>query len=852
MKTNINRGVPALGYKLWRTAAVLGLCLMQATVGALEGAETSALFPSGMEADLGRLFSGLTPQCGAPEYPKDSPGGVKVLGNPAFPLLSSVNGENNHLGAAARYGKGRLAVLAHHGYRESILKTQNFGQGCDARFFENLLTWLTEGRANGLSSVKAGGGKMNLLAKNTYDIKNKSLAVHPSWPVQLVVVEKLDRSVLDPAVNPLVYVNEQVDASEAEALEAYLKNGGAVIWISRFWSLLSYPWKPIEAAMAPAKVQLADYPIVQLMKKAGIEPLQWGSGKALPVLTPEALKIQHPLVAVNYWKQIQAGSLTASAVPGLSSGNEQERLSQLEKTIQPLFATYPVSPAVASMVQQMKAALSAALHGSDKKLICKSAPLHCKVATLYYRNMTLAPSQPADPTADVFPGLVAASLPRLERVPLTIDASRPGHGYNNQYHSAIGYSWESTGLYAAPGETIKVEVSSTAATPGLVLYIGSHTDILDKGQDLLRAPRVALTQELKPGLNLVSSPFGGLIYIEPRQFGAITTNLLISGAVKAPYFRLGRDTDAAWQSQIQQPLAPWGELESKRMILTVPTAELKQLSQPNQVMQKWDNLLAKYDLFMGLSSAESGVHQANSWPWRIVPDIQPSMGYMHSGYPIMTHMDVHKTWIDERSVKPFLGSWGEWHELGHNTHLDPITWSGNTEVTCNLHSLNIEAARADPEKPVRDGDYDRTAAFMQQMPHALMKNPDIGVRLVFFHQYTLAYKHKDFWPRVHRAYREIAAGKSSDARLAGLPVKTDSDKINSFAIVASVISGENQLANFDAWGFPEITNETRGKINGFGLPGLSAPVWKMRSDCKAAQLKTPGVDCVSPPVQYVR
>ena len=67
-------------------------------------------------------------------------------------------------------------------------------------------------------------------------------------------------------------------------------------------------------------------------------------------------------------------------------------------------------------------------------------------------------------------------------------------------------------------------------------------------------------------------------------------------------------------------------------------------------------------------------------------------GYMHSGYPIVTHLDV-----SEPGDKHFLldnkhlldgGSWGMYHELGHNMQRGAWTFSGTGEVTCNIFTLH--------------------------------------------------------------------------------------------------------------------------------------------------------------------
>lgn len=792
-------------------------------------------FVNSIDSDLALIYSGLSATCPAPVYSSVIPGNIKLLNERAFPIISGADGTNSHLGAAARLGAGRLAFLGHQSYREILLKTKAVGSGCDTQFMENLFTWLTEGKANGYAASKAAGGRMRLLTKFAAELTFQS-----SWPVQVVTTSRFDASTLDPAINPMVYVNEQTYADEAAALETYVKNGGSVFIARRLWQLVEYPWSVVANAVAPNKPAFSDYPMIQLMNKAGMDGVYWGNGNAQPVLTGDMVKIQYSPVALDYWMSVQNGSLAVSAIPGLQGSMDSVRLANLENAAGQLFAQNPSHPFVTSLSGSMKSALSSALHGSAKSFTCNTDYKDCRVAQWYYSSLTLAPGQPTDPTADIFPGTVSSSVPRVSGVAITLDASRPGHGYNG----ASG-RWESTGLYAAPGETITLNVASSAADPSLVVRIGAHTDTLYI-KDVSRAPRVSLTQALKSGSNQISSPFGGLIYLVPQTEGSLTTNVSISGAVRAPSFRAGRDTDATWVSTIRNYGAPWGEMEGYRAVMTLPASVLRTTSQPTKNVQKWDAMVALYDKFSGKAATYPAPHRSNPWAWRYVPDIQISAGYMHSGYPIMTFLDVPPNWVKDASALPYLGGWGEWHELGHNNQLGEITWSGNGEVTVNLHSLNVQTNNGTPERLVTDKVYNKAWTYLAKSSRDYVAESDVFTKLVFFWQFQLAYKNKAFWPNVSRAYREIAAGTMADSRLKGLPTSTDADKMNTFAIVASVRAGNNLVPHFDAWGVP-LTDQTRSTIAGFNLPAPTAAPWKMRADCRSLKTTNPAYDCVIPP-----
>jgi len=75
-------------------------------------------------------------------------------------------------------------------------------------------------------------------------------------------------------------------------------------------------------------------------------------------------------------------------------------------------------------------------------------------------------------------------------------------------------------------------------------------------------------------------------------------------------------------------------------------------------------------------------------PERYVADEQISAGYMHAGYPIMTHLDAAPRFVDLERLST-KGDWGMFHEMGHNHQSRDWTFAGTGEVTVNLFSLYL-------------------------------------------------------------------------------------------------------------------------------------------------------------------
>ena len=128
--------------------------------------------------------------------------------------------------------------------------------------------------------------------------------------------------------------------------------------------------------------------------------------------------------------------------------------------------------------------------------------------------------------------------------------------------------------------------------------------------------------------------------------------------------------------------APWAELETENVILTVPSDLIRGMDFPDKLMTHWTQVLnADADL--------STIPHERKYPERIVFDVQISAGFMHSGYPIMCPV---KSTAPEAVNIDYLftkGGWGFYHELGHNHQQAAWTFDGTVEVTCNLYSLYV-------------------------------------------------------------------------------------------------------------------------------------------------------------------
>lgn len=259
--------------------------------------------------------------------------------------------------------------------------------------------------------------------------------------------------------------------------------------------------------------------------------------------------------------------------------------------------------------------------------------------------------------------------------------------------------WQSTGLFALPGEPVAISFSGECNIRGTwQARIGCHTDTLWHKPEMLRWPDMRCTCNLVEALSIVVSPFGGPLYFEfvensPQtsisdSVDADEVTFSVTGAIQAPLFHQQLSDDTSWEVAKTLP-APFAEVVGKHMILSLPSVAIRQLSydQIRAAALFWDEVV--------IAQCELAAMSIPQRPERIVCDIQISAGYMHSGYPIMVHLDQINPKTCAKDSPPLLavndlaqiGSWGMYHELGHNRQLGAYTFDGTTEVTVNIFTL---------------------------------------------------------------------------------------------------------------------------------------------------------------------
>jgi len=673
------------------------------------------------------------------------PGGVTAYGPNAFALVAGKDGKNALLpiAAAARWEKGRVVVFGHDGFLKPEKDSDN------GPLLANVARWA----AGAASKPKIG------------ILKNDVLSEHlKAAGFDVVALDGKDWTTKISRLDAIFCAPFWIEKEDIAPLEKFIRSGGGLVAGATGWG-----WVQI---FRKDNQQLAsEYPGNLLLEKAGLAFTAGTPDRTLP----QAYATGADLTFLN------ATTALETLVSGRSGKDKPDptALTQCAATVADAIRSIPPDDKI--LLPKL-----AALSAKESPIPTESKPIRSTDALgrlMLTRDLELLRSTKPDqvrphPTAGIFPGSVPKSAPRVSRT-LDIDASVP--------------QWHSTGLYAAPGEVIGISIPPETAGKGIAVRIGCHSDTLWHLDEWKRVPEISRRELLKEAKTTIASTFGGFIYIDmPEKAPHVTIKVTISGAVEAPHFILGKTSVADWKKTIRNHPAPWAELETGKVILSVPSEKIRRLDNPDELLVLWDKILdAEADL--------SAIPHERKRPERIVPDVQISAGYMHSGYPIMTWLD-HSVEQSLSTKELGAGSWGHFHELGHNHQQGDWTFAGTVEVTCNLYSLYVSETVC--KLPPGTGHGAMEPEEVAKRLKAYLKVPDSGkfaiwkndpfLALTMYDQLRAGFGW-DTYKKVFAEYRSLPNGERP---------KNDDEKRDQWLVRFSRAAGKNLGPLFQAWGVP--------------------------------------------------
>ena len=562
-----------------------------------------------------------------------------------------------------------------------------------------------------------------------------------------------------------------MSAAEVLALSDYVDAGGGLVIGETGWA-----WG---GGFADFTV---DFPANRILEGAGLTILadvMWGLSTTQPIAptapTPlsNAFSALQALVAhfgpmpLSTVEVETAVATVLRAVPALSLAGFAHFYAEVDN----LLMQYPV-PVIPTDAQPVSAT---------------GTPLDAVYVSLTNAQAVGRPaaSVTAHPAAVDFPGVPGAGATLVTKT-LDIDADNFGPDTRNGFAHRRSRVWRSTGLYASPGSPISVTVPASATAAGLGVRIGSHSDRLFHLDPWRRYPDITRHELLESSTTTVANGFGGLVYITvPRDATVGVISVTITGAVQAPRYVHGETSLADWVATERHHAAPWGELESDKVIITVRSADLATLDDPIQLMNYWDSVLDSQATLASLPTTRAA-------PERITVDRQISAGYLHAGYPIMGHLVHGPPMVNAISASPDE-FWGYFHEFGHNHQVSDWVLPNTGEVNVNLFTLySYETVLGIPIDAARDN---FAAADRAQIAADYVQNgttPDTWgafTGLVHYVQLVEGFGWQAFM-NVFDTYRQLSESERP---------QDDQEKIDLWMVLFSEEVGRNLEPFFTAW-----------------------------------------------------
>ena len=229
------------------------------------------------------------------------------------------------------------------------------------------------------------------------------------------------------------------------------------------------------------------------------------------------------------------------------------------------------------------------------------------------------------------------------------------------------------------------------------------------------------------------------------------------------------------------------------------------MADPTRILEFWDKVVQTHHQCRG-SDANKFKRE------RVVCDKQASVGYMHSGYPIVTHLDVCECNSDDfilnykRMSKH--GSWGLFHEIGHNMQQREWTFDGSVEVTVNIFSMHayefVVGQKVLKQKWPREARHEFAKYFKNPTFDNWRKNPRMGLM-------TFAQLIKHFgWD----AMRKFMGDYEHDIEQKTSLPETEQDKIDQWVIRYSKIVNKNIRPQFEMFGLPVTASKVDEQLYG--------------------------------------
>ncbi len=676
------------------------------------------------------------------------PSSLVVHGRGAFPVV--VDSGNRIMAAGALYGEGKVFTIAHEGLMQ---RTEDHPL---AVLIRNVAGWMVEPGATSVVGVAPGlEGTASNLGFAGYTVTN-------------IEADGLA------GVDVFVTTNyTEYSEQDLEAIRAFVEAGGGLITGGHAW------WwgrdRDDEVENFPGNNTLRPFGIVVTGSTA--------SDGAYDVSASPAADLHHAACALDALIEDRSGG-------GLAEGDRALAALAAGQAVTAL----PIESPYFEDAARFAADIGPIIPTSASPILPTEQAVEALALRVQVRFAIDAPPEDveAHPAGDDFPGPVSAETERVSTV-ITVDGDYEGYPTPHAFSGAEAPVWRSTGLYAAPGDTITVTVDERFTRAGVGIRIGAHSDELWGLDEWRRVPQLTRHQILDEPVTEIANGFGGPVYVTVRWGASLGEfEVGIDGAVRAAQYNAEQSPEG-WPDETG---APWAEFPAGDIIFSLPLSGAQGMDDVVGLSVFWSDV-------MDAAAELSGFESDRERPERIVLDRQISAGWMHSGYPVMGHLESTRE-VSTLSDLTTIGAWGPFHELGHNHQWIDWVLPGTVETSCNLWSVYISEEVAGVS---RDVAHDAIAPAARASRIAdWQANPDFANWSVWVALETYLQLQEEFgWELLTTLFQEYRA-------LPEVERPTDDDQRIQEWVIRSSRAAEMDLTDFyNAWAFP-ISDATRTAV----------------------------------------
>ncbi|KAK7078104.1 hypothetical protein SK128_002625 [Halocaridina rubra] len=399
--------------------------------------------------------------------------------------------------------------------------------------------------------------------------------------------------------------------------------------------------------------------------------------------------------------------------------------------------------------------------GNDKTMEPKLYPFSSRDNNLYQEEVArgivnkltpLSDSLPYPRHINHYPGTVPPGTPRIN-LSCTLYVGNVRQTKN--LHITLPKDWQATNMYVVAGDYFRVSLPSTMTVKQaeqITVRVGAQCDCLDPGSPNLansmfkRMPVVSEEFEVRPGVNTLRSQYGGNLIFTYEGEENFHIKAEVHNVVETLHYIHGKTSSSDWERMINLE-APFGVLETEKVILIVPTSEAKRISDVNGLLQRYNDVTEKLEDLSGFTDNDLPP-KGKQW---LVDDIQISAGSAHAGFPTMFDHQYYDLTSPETPH-----DWVVWHELGHNyQQSDCWSYAYGSESTVNLFSLFIEEQLKADDRLKRENKYFQTAQLVDK--GMTFENADCWQKLVFLMEIKHAFPRHgwDMFRHLNRTTRTL-------------------------------------------------------------------------------------------------